>query len=159
MSQSVDQDGHRTESRRTLWPVGLTATIVFFATLLFAFVAWSTTQRTDLVAADYYERELAHQQEIERQQRAQTPDRRPVWQLEDEALVFDFPATGLPTEGEITLYRPDNADLDQSFAIALDPEGRQALDVALLAVGAWWVELRWTVDGEEHSLRERLQLG
>lgn len=147
------------ERQRTLWPTGLGAFIVFFATLLFAFVAWSTTQRVDLVAEDYYERELVHQQEIERQQRAQAPDRRPEWHLEGGMLVLEFPPAGRPTDGEITLYRPANADLDQTFGIVVDPAGQQRIDVGRLALGGWWLEVRWTHGDEDYSLRERLHLG
>lgn len=144
---------------RTLWPFGLTLTISFFAVVLLAFVAWSTTQPVDLVAKDYYEQELAFQDEIERRQRSSVPEHRPELDLEGRTLVLSFPSSGLPESGEIKLYRPSNANLDQTFEVDIDPEGRQRIDLANAAVGAWWLELRWTIGDEEFSWKERLALG
>ena len=147
------------EKQRTLWPLGLTLTISFFAIVLLAFVAWSTTQRVDLVAEDYYEQELVFQDEIDRRQRSADPAHRPEVDLTERTLVVSFPSTGLPDVGEIKLYRPSNSDLDRTFEVALDPEGRQRIDLDDAAVGAWWLELRWTIGDEEFSWKERLALG
>ena len=54
---------------RNLWPLGIIATFVVFIIGTASLIVMACSQRTDLVSADYYEKELKFQGQIDRVER------------------------------------------------------------------------------------------
>ena len=52
------------------WPIGLTIVFIVFFIYLIGFIALSLMNRTDLVTENYYEEEVAYQDQIERIERS-----------------------------------------------------------------------------------------
>ena len=125
------------------WPWGIGIFIGCFAMAMTAFVIWSLRHRKDLVASDYYERELLQQGIIERTARAQAegvPALR--YDAEGKALRVDLPAeaTGI----ELALYRPSDASLDEVRVLKSDNGAPIVSGTANLAPGLWRATLEWT---------------
>lgn len=145
------------------WAWGITGTYVAFAgmTLTMVFVAFS--QNTDLVSEDYYQREIDHQQHMDRVARTQSLPNGVVWSFghEEGALILHFPPGHFddgPT-GSVQLYRPDNASLDQTHDIGLDDSGHQRIALAGLVSGRWHILIEWQADGKHYFSERQLQVG
>jgi hypothetical protein len=146
-----------------LWAWGITGAYLVFAGLTLTMVAIAVMQRTDLVSEDYYQREIDHQQHIDRRARTQALPAGVAWSFSHEGddLVLRFPQdhfTDSP-EGQVYLYRPDNATLDRDYPIALDAYGQQRIPLAELAFGRWHVRIEWHADGQQYFSERELQVG
>jgi len=145
------------------WAWGVTGTYLIFAALTLTMVAIAFTQRTDLVTEDYYQREIDHQQHIERLARTQALPADVAWGFSHEQghLVLRFPPHHFSDgpQGRVQLYRPDNAALDRDFAISLDASGRQRIAIDELTPGKWYVRIEWHADGEQYYSERELMIG
>lgn len=134
-----------------------------FVVLVLSFVAFALAQEVELVSADYYQREIAHQQHIDSVRRAQALPAGMAWSVVKEGgqFVFAFPADKIegPLRGIIHLYRPDNMRLDREYAIELDVQGRQGVAASDLATGVWRVKISWQqgVEGYYSELALRVE--
>jgi hypothetical protein len=139
--------------RRNPWPITITAFFIVFFSGLVAFIIFASTQRVDLVRADYYEQEIHFQQQMERVNRTRNmADPAAVsYHSEQRCITIRLPSppSGQAT-GQIHLYRPSDARLDQQFPLALQSDGTQRVDVSKLRVGLWKVRVQWELAGKEY---------
>lgn len=125
------------------WPWGIGIFITCFAVTMASFVVWSFGHRQDLVATDYYERELLHQGIIERTARARADGITGLrYDAAGKTLWMELPADA--AEIELALYRPSDAKLDQSRAIESSNGAPIPFDMKDLAPGLWRATLEWT---------------
>jgi len=111
-------------------------------------------QRVDLVAPNYYEKELVYQKEIEKQKNT-AEMQRPV---EIESLPgnvkISFPAGALSSDfrGSVRLYYP--ADSRNDREIDLHPDSSGVCNISTLGKisGNWRAILNWKTGGKEYSL-------
>jgi nitrogen fixation protein FixH len=137
------------------------AIVAFFGVALAstaAFVLWATTQRVDLVTADYYAREIAYQQQIDRMERARAMENRleVTYDPDDRAVRVLYPPemrAGV-LDGEVWCYRPSNAALDHRTAMAPDTNGVQTLPTESMRPGLWKLRLNWRLGDEEYYQEE-----
>jgi len=136
------------------WAWGIVGACALFIGAMLVFVAFSFSQRVDLVAPDYYQREIEHQQQIDRVTRTGALPEGVTWQLNQEGdqALFAFPREQVEGEvrGSIHLYRPADATLDRKWKIALDEQGRQRIPLASLKPGRWRVKIDWQLGQEEY---------
>jgi nitrogen fixation protein FixH len=145
---------------RLSWPLGITVALLLFASGLVALISFAVTSNSDLVVKDYYEQDLLYQQRIDRQTRTEPfADRLQVsHDLGLGKILIQLPAehATLGTTGEVHLYRPSAAGLDQRWPLELNAAGMQILEARDLTPGLWQVKILWTVRGEEFFLDHRL---
>jgi hypothetical protein len=151
------------QSRRNPWPLGIILFLIVFAVFTVGLVVVSLRNNVELVSADYYDREIRYQEEINRQQRTHAlPDAASAtYDVAQHTLTVALPAThaSLPVTGEIHLYRPAAAAADRRIALEPDPRGRQTLDTRGLSDGLWRVRVNWRVDGEDFAFDEKVVIG
>ena len=129
------------------WPIGIAG---FFVVLIAALATWAVVaqrNREELVSADYYEQEVAYQQQINRLRRSA-----------DSGVVIGFvpvgqggviriawPLASRPGEaqGRIRLYRPSEAALDREVPVLVGADGIQSIDAGTLKPGLWKVRVHW----------------
>lgn len=144
------------------WPTALIAYFVVFIGCIIAYTAWALRQRVDLVGADYYEREIRYQQQIDRLGRTRefARDVAATYDAAQSAITISLPpAHAAPATGTIHLYRPADSRLDRELKLALDPQGRQRVDAGTLASGLWRARVQWTVNGQEYFFDRTLIIG
>jgi hypothetical protein len=56
---------------RNLWPTSIVVFFVLAITFIISFIVWAVRQRDDLVSADYYEREVRYQAQLDTLNRSQ----------------------------------------------------------------------------------------
>lgn len=144
------------------WARGIVLAILVFACGTLGMVGIALSTSTDLVSADYYQREIDFQQQIDRQERTLALPEGVDWRLRlgENNLTLSFPLGhfGEAPSGIIRLYRPDDASLDHDVVIELDADGRQQIPMTGLAAGRWRVHIEWVADGQQYYSEARLHL-
>lgn len=138
---------------RNLWPASITAFFIVAALLLAIFVVWAMRQRDDLVSADYYEREIRYQQQLDALNRSSALAAEVIvtFDAAQQAILITLPAAKGAT-GRVHLYRPSDARLDRDLPLELNDAGVQRLDATRLTAGLWKVRVAWSVDGKDYYL-------
>ena len=142
-----------TTNRRNLWPTAIIGFFVVAVLFLGSFILWAMRQREDLVSADYYEREVRYQGQLDSMNRSRALAAQTVVTFEpaQPAIVITLPpAQTRGATGNIQLYRPSDAGLDRNVPLALDAAGIQRLDAKDLRDGLWKVRVKWNVGGKEY---------
>jgi len=140
---------------RNLWPTSIVAFFVLAITFIISFIVWSLRQRDDLVAADYYEREVRYQAQLDTLNRSQVLAVTTVVTFEptQQTIVITLPPTQTQgATGSIQLYRPSDARLDRELPLALTSNGTQRLDAKQLRDGLWKVRVKWNANGQDYFL-------
>lgn len=135
---------------RLNWGTGIALAYTTFALATMGFVAFAMTKNVDLVSPEYYARSLEHDARMAAVANAAALGAalEVVVQSEDRTVQVRWPvAMAAHVQGTATLYRPSNAALDRSMALAPDPEGRQQFPLDGLASGHWRLQLEWTAQG------------
>ena len=149
-------------SKRSPWPYAIVAVFVLFAAYIGMMVYQAMQSDVDLVSADYYQQELAHQQRMEAVARtAALPA--PV-QIRHEAagrrLTLELPpALAAPrVQGRVHFFRPSTKALD--FQLPLQPaaDRQQVINTSKMAPGLWRVQLDFTANGQAYFLEQDLTL-
>jgi len=129
---------------------------------LVVFIVFASRQKMDLVSGDYYQKELAHQQEMDRELRS-LPFAGQVnisfSPAEQSLLVrFDGGLAADVLDGSIELYSPADASADRSIALALDAQGQQRIPVEGMSSGKWKADIRWRTPQSDFVRKQTLFL-
>ena len=152
-----------TSTNSSFWPYAIAGYFAIAITGIVVFITWATHQSMDLVRADYYEREILFQDQIDAVNRT-----RPfagklgaVYDLDRRTLLVSVPAAHLESQfsGEAHLYRPSNAKLDQRVDLRPAPDGKQMINAANLAPGLWKIRLNWKANGEAFEFEQTFIVG
>lgn len=138
---------------RNPWPIAITGFFAVAILFIVTFIAFAMRQREDLVSADYYEREIRYQSQLDSMNRSQALAAQAVVTFEpaQQAIVITLPpAQTQGAKGNIHLYRPSDARLDRNVPLALNAAGIQRLDAKDLRDGLWKVRVKWNVGGKEY---------
>ena len=139
---------------KNAWPIGLTIVFIVFFLYLIGFIVLSQLNRSDLVTDNYYEEEMAYQDQIERMERSEQLSQNLVLNhdVQKRTVELQFPPDFAPhtINGSIIFFRPSNAKQDQIHKIQLDNQGIQSLDIKHLNQGMWRVKIFWRRDSIEY---------
>ncbi len=142
---------------------GIFVAYTVFAAVLIALVIRSTTYDHSLVVEDYYAKDLAYQETIDKKQNSLNRKGSPLLNRSGfqrgEILFLEFPAASGQVEGTVQLYRPDNKRLDRHFTIELDEQGRFGFDTRSLVPGRWIVRVDWSQSGKEYLDEFDIRIG
>lgn len=129
------------------WPIAIAA---FFGVVISALATWAVVaqrHREELVSADYYEQEVAYQQQINRFKRSADVGVSIGYVGGDRggAIRVAWPEASRPVQGpgKVCLYRPSEAALDREIPLAVDADGVQVIDASPLKPGLWKVRVHW----------------
>jgi nitrogen fixation protein FixH len=151
----MSPNSNPTVKTRNLWPTAITGFFIVAIIFIVTFIAWAVRQREDLVAADYYEREVRYQAQLDSMNRSQAVAAKTVvtFEQKQQAIVISLrEAKASDATGSIHLYRPSDARLDRELPLTLNDDGTQRLDAKQLRDGLWRVRVKWNVTGQEYFL-------
>ena len=136
------------------WGTKIILSFVCFFGVIFTLAYISMNQDLNLVADNYYEQELAYEDQIERIKNTQGLTQRPevvVNKREREArLVFPENLKEKVADGKIHFFRPSNSALDKEFTITLDEDGNQVFDISSFPAGLWKAKVSWEWKNREY---------
>lgn len=130
------------------WGTGIIVAFgLFMAFILYFVIKATTNEKYDhtLVAEDYYNQELAYQNDIDQIQNTKNVGIEPIFKRTDKGITVQFPENfkvDTDTQLKVSLYRPSNQKLDSDFLtnlsgdILLIPKNK-------LVDGRWDIKLYW----------------
>ncbi|MBX3748131.1 MAG: FixH family protein [Verrucomicrobiae bacterium] len=134
------------------WPYGIVAVLVLFFGGTVGLVVLSVKHRSELVTADYYERDLVYQERMDRLRRTEPwADRITVAYARETREVevrVPRPHVEAGVAGTLEFYRPSEAGRDHGVVLEPDSDGVQRLDGGRLMAGKWRVRMEWSAGGE-----------
>jgi hypothetical protein len=149
-------------SKRNVWPYAIIAVFVLFATYIGSMVYQAMQTDVNLVSADYYQQELAHQQRMNAV--ARTAALPAAVQIRHDAtrrrLTLELPAalTGQTLQGQVHFFRPSDQALDFTLPLLPAADRRQSVNTSKMAPGLWRVRLDFTAGGQAYFLEQDLTL-
>ncbi len=122
-----------------------------FVCMIGYFVVRSMQQNVELVAPDYYAREIKYQGTIDKLDNAKSLSSAIVVQKQGEEITVAFPneMKGKAVTGTINLFKPSDQAKDQVLAIALDSDAQQRISVSNVS-GLYKVQVDWTAEGKDY---------
>ena len=143
------------------WGTGIFLFYTVFAGVLFFAVYRSTQYDNHLVVEDYYEHDLAYQEQYDRLENAASLSE-PVelkWSSNTQQFTLQFPAEITASiSGEILFYRPDNKSLDWSLPVVVNEENQMPIDLTKTPQGRWKVKVLWEADGVPYFAERTLDI-
>lgn len=135
----------------------LTLSFVAFMTFL---VVQAFKQNFDLVAEDYYAKEIKYQDRIESQKNQAAMEEDLTCMVLEDHVVLKFPNAfnGRNVEGEIHFFRPSDAEKDVITSVAPSAGGVQVLNKELLSKGFYRVQVDYKVDGKPYYFENTLMV-
>jgi hypothetical protein len=149
-------------SARSPWPYAIIGWFALFGTAMAAWVVVAIRNDVQLVRPDYYEQEILHQRQIDRQARTLPVQSqiKVAYDAAQQTIAISLPiAHAAQAQGKITFYRPADAKLDRELKLALNASGEQTVSAQPLQPGLWKVRVQWTVRGEEFYFDQTVVIG
>lgn len=134
------------------WGTGILITITVFMIITISTVVFLMNQDVDLVATDYYNKGIQHQEQIDRLNRTNSMDETVQINPENGFVRLVFPKSFAQKNfsGTIQFYRPSNSKKDFSLPISIDTTAQQIVSTQSLEKGYWTVKLNWIQDSVEY---------
>ncbi|PIQ50272.1 MAG: hypothetical protein COW03_00585 [Cytophagales bacterium CG12_big_fil_rev_8_21_14_0_65_40_12] len=136
------------------WGNKIIVAFICFIGMISTLVYISVNTDFYLVADNYYEQELAYEEQIQRIKNANGLNEQPTLDLNrsevNAKLAFPVAMVDGINEGTVSFVRASNANLDQSFPIKLDENGIQSFDLKDFTSGAWKIKIEWKSSGREY---------
>lgn len=140
------------------WGFGIAAALVLFAMFLVSIIVFFSFQNFDLVSEDYYDKEIAYQEQIDKMKRArELPENLKIIK-EAAVLKLSFPKIfhNDSITGKIHFYRADDAKKDFSMPVRPDSNNIMHLPSAGMDAGLWKIQVEWQAGGESYYYEEKV---
>jgi len=128
------------------WGHGIAIVIGAFMIMILYFLFNSFTYKQELVSDDYYAKEVAYQQEIDKRENTQGL---PIEaEFTEKGLVLTFPHS--TAKGKLHFFRPSNLDLDFELEINADSNSQQIILPEKFKSGLWKLKADWKDKGKAY---------
>lgn len=127
------------------WPKGIVLVFLLFASGIGFLVYKTTEKKSEMVADNYYEKELKYQQVIDGKLNAQKLSSLPRVTVHEAGLAVRFPDEMEPglTEGNLYFYRASDRKKDVEVPISLDTAHTQYIPVNRFSNGYYQAQITW----------------
>jgi len=142
------------------WGTGIVLAFVGFISFIMYFVISMNFNKRydhDLVTEDYYKMELGYQNDIDKQNNANSLKENISYSKTVDGLLIKFPQDFDPKKitGKVSLYRPSNKHLDFETPISLSEIYLLVPDKRLLD-GRWDISIDWQYDGTSYLYKKSI---
>ncbi|MFY0591106.1 FixH family protein [Roseivirga sp.] len=139
------------------WGNKIVVAFVGFVGVLFTMVYISLNTNFNLVEEDYYAKELAYEDQIQRIRNHNNLVEKPTFNINRSAfqleLAFPDVLVQKVVEGKVIFYRPNTAIYDKELPLKFDENGKFLIDVSSFPIGAWKLKINWA-DKEKEYYKE-----
>jgi hypothetical protein len=138
------------------WGTGILITIILFLVAVVAFFIWSSNLDINLVEDNYYEKELAYQEMIDKITNTESLGEKVKVTLAGGMLRINFPKyfIGKKTDGNVLFYRPSDPGKDFTIPLAINDSSFQMIDASRLDPGRYLIKIDWVTDSVEYYFEE-----
>ncbi len=134
------------------WGKSIALFYTLFVVAILSVVAFSFTQDVNIISEDYYQQEIAYEEQIERLKNTNELEVEPGVELVRNHVKVVF-ADNLKPKGNILFFRPSDGSKDWHVPISLGADGTQQIDFSTRQQGKWIVKLLWR-DGDKEYYKE-----
>lgn len=139
------------------WGKGIIVAFVLFFGVIFTLAYISINTEFSLVADNYYEQELAYEDQLVRIRNLNGLEEQPTFSIDRNALTVQVKFTeslarGLKS-GKVKFYRASGAKFDKEMELKLDEQHIFEQDIAQFVTGAWKLQMTWS-DGDKEYYKE-----
>ena len=144
------------------WGTGVVIAFGLFITfiLYFVFKVQSDSQYDhEMVTEDYYKKELAFQNQLDKSQNAHDLKEKIAVTAQDGGLLISFPKSfdASKIKGKVSFYRPSNQKLDFERTISLSSSNLLIPKTDLVG-GRWDITIDWEYEGVGYLNKQSLNL-
>ncbi len=138
------------------WGKGIVVSIIIFV-LITAVMVWiAFMQKVDLVANNYYDKEIKYQDQIELMKNSSSLKEKISVKQDGNSIEILFPASldFSNAMGQVKFYRPSDSGKDFSLPLKLDSNGKMFVSSEQISKGLWKVQLNWTLNNKNYFNQE-----
>lgn len=141
----------------TYWPYGIIAAFLVFCSFMIGFAVYSTNNKTELLADDYYDQGIRYQEVIDGMARMKQMSGGELLTLANDSITVALPsALASADSGSLRFYKPDSEALDFSKELQALHEGKWQLAKAEFSPGPWQMVVEVYREGELYYHEQRL---
>lgn len=129
------------------WGYGITILTLGFVLFMCLLAGSAYRQSFDLVAEDYYGKELRYEEQIKKQERQGMLKEKIVCTQDKDNIRIQFPpeVAGKKVEGVVLFFRPSDALMDRSISLHLN-DGFQVFSKKAFPKGFYKVQIDYSAD-------------
>ncbi len=131
---------------------------VLFTLFIGSLVTVCIRQDINLVATDYYQQELAHQQKITLVENTKTLQFLPEISVHGSVVTVTYRDFGKIERGELRLFRPSDSNLDRKFLVQASDKEVQNFPIEIYKEGLYRASMQWTMDGRQFYFEKLIVL-
>lgn len=134
------------------WGKGIFIIYALFLVIILTVVVYISSMDVNLVAEDYYEKELNHQEQIDKAARTnQLPEQLNI-KVTQNLVNLKFPSLFKPYDisGFVKFYRPSDSQQDFSVNIELSDSLEQTISTTSIQKGYWRIKVDWTAEEKDY---------
>lgn len=136
------------------WGKSIVLVFIVFAGFIGTMVVLMSRERIDLVRDDYYQDEIAYQQQIDRVSNAQRFDSKTYIQYRSDLQQVQVSLPDSLRQGTLMLYRPADRQQDVQQVLTGVTPSPVVIPMAQKPGGLWRAKLTWS-DGQREYYTER----
>lgn len=147
------------KKKREWWPIGIVAAFAIFIGGIITAVTIMINNDVPLISDDYYAKEIAYQEQIDKSIRGISPAQKPVIKVlaATKALEISFPNFSKGNlKGKVTFFRPSDPTKDFSIDLLTDESGMQWVNMRERAQGLWQIQIEWSEQATEYYYEEQI---
>lgn len=137
------------------WGNKIVVAFILFAAFIGYMVVKAFQEDFDLVAEDYYAKEIAYQQKLNKLSNAAEDEMQVQVQQTVDAVTFTFPKDA---QGEIHFYHPSRKIFDKTFSISHGDDMKQEISKSELVAGNYRVNITWKADNTDYLQQSSIYL-
>ncbi len=135
------------------WGTKIILAFTGFAAFILFMVVQAFQQDFDLVAEDYYAREINYESQLRQQANLQKLGEKVTVKQTTDRVVFTFPEGQAVEEGQVHFYHPSKKLLDRKVPVK---SGKLTVDHALLVPGTYHLYIHWVAEGIDYLQKEKV---
>lgn len=144
------------------WGWGIFLTCLTFILFISSLVYRASREKIEFVTENYYDKELKFQDQIDHSQNAEKlSEKIKVSQNTNEGTIsISYPSSidWKSVSGQITFFKPDNADLDFDVKAMCDENHMQQVNSTKMKRGWWNVKISWASGETPYYFEQKLLL-
>ncbi|RPI13830.1 MAG: cytochrome C oxidase Cbb3 [Ignavibacteriae bacterium] len=142
------------------WGKGILIAIVIFIAGTFIMVGISMTKNVDLVANNYYEKEIKYQEQIDKLKKTGNLQENVNIDYNGSVVNVKFPSNLDVSKitGEVKFYRPSDEKKDFIVPVSANINGIIAIPAEKLNKGLWKIQVSWNFNNENYFTEQSLMI-
>jgi len=137
------------------WGFGIVIVLILFLGTVVFRVIYSSNIAVDIVATDYYHKELNYSEQIEKKNNTFNLPTKVKCKKTKDSIIVNFPQLNNQNkiEGKILFYNPQKVEKDLEFNIELDSNLQQAFNLNTFSEPRYIIQINWQ-SGEKKYYQE-----